>query len=462
MNQQQKNLLVLGIVVVLVLLLLMWNKSNSSTSTLSVANDSAVAPAVYNGERGYFLRIHPDDLFSGQEELFLRALRAQEDRNAQVKGSSVTCDYHQPIVSPTGSYTLSNGSWYLDYIAEQKATKLNMLKASCLTDQAYALYSKNACGTYTGQDPNYVLSLFGINTASATDFKLLRKSDGIFGFMHMNRVTKQLTVVFRGTQTSGEWLNNTNFTKTDLRSSVSFTDNNGVDSYLSSFVPSSNWNTPLSTALVNGGFYSNIWCGVCSGFLNAGISFVKDFDSFVVANKSDISKVVFTGHSLGSAVAVIYALRLIYNHLIPASNVNIYTFSSPRVATIGVLAKLSTEMGGKIFAFRNRGDVVPSYPTTTWVDQDSYGNTGQYIYRNYNCSWYDLTCKSWFRADFLRYEKDAMSESSTHSLYCYFGNKTSKTYLGTNGVLSSDVQASNWLGYDDWVESSGILIPVQS
>ena len=65
----------------------------------------------------------------------------------------------------------------------------------------------------------------------------------------------------------------------------------------------------------------------------------------------DIKQVIFTGHSLGGALAVVAAARSKYVG-------EVYTFGQPRVGN----RKYSKQVKSKVYRFVNNNDIVPRIP----------------------------------------------------------------------------------------------------
>ena len=78
----------------------------------------------------------------------------------------------------------------------------------------------------------------------------------------------------------------------------------------------------------------------------------------------DIKQVLFTGHSLGGALAVVAAARSKYVG-------EVYTYGQPRVGN----RKYSKQVKSKVYRFVNNNDVVPRVPTPlgcVWLEEGMY------------------------------------------------------------------------------------------
>ena len=93
---------------------------------------------------------------------------------------------------------------------------------------------------------------------------------------------------------------------------------------------------------------------------NLGISDIRDeLISKVekIGNKN--SKLIITGHSLGGAIANIFAAHMFYNEIKPHA---VYTFGSPRVGCKKFRQLYDYISKGRSFRVVNRHDVVPRTP----------------------------------------------------------------------------------------------------
>jgi len=92
---------------------------------------------------------------------------------------------------------------------------------------------------------------------------------------------------------------------------------------------------------------------VHSGFAEALDRVWNDLEPFVdeCVKLHDIKQVIFTGHSLGGALAVVAAARSKYVG-------EVYTYGQPRVGN----RKYSKQVKSKVYRFVNNNDVVPRVP----------------------------------------------------------------------------------------------------
>lgn len=92
---------------------------------------------------------------------------------------------------------------------------------------------------------------------------------------------------------------------------------------------------------------------VHTGFASALDYVWKDLEPFVdeCVKRHDIKQVLFTGHSLGGALAVVAAARSKYVG-------EVYTYGQPRVGN----RKYSKQVKSKVYRFVNNNDIVPRIP----------------------------------------------------------------------------------------------------
>jgi len=80
--------------------------------------------------------------------------------------------------------------------------------------------------------------------------------------------------------------------------------------------------------------------------------------------------VIFTGHSLGAAMATLAFSRF------DSYGAELYTFGSPRVGNADYAAVLNFKHRERIFRFRNHNDIVTRHPMSFW----SYRHVGMCFY----------------------------------------------------------------------------------
>lgn len=105
----------------------------------------------------------------------------------------------------------------------------------------------------------------------------------------------------------------------------------------------------------------------CGQLLSIHSGFLQEFESirvlldnyFSYRKKTDIRKVIVTGHSLGGAVATLIALHLVETR--PSIVLNIYTFGSPRVGS-WELKHLYNKMCPNTLRVVHDKDIVPKVP----------------------------------------------------------------------------------------------------
>lgn len=105
--------------------------------------------------------------------------------------------------------------------------------------------------------------------------------------------------------------------------------------------------------------------------------FHRAFDSIAVELLDYLSEhqgkpVIFTGHSLGGAQAVLAAWAFAQHH--PGSQV--YTFGQPRVGDAFFAAQCKEKFGDSHFRFVNQEDIVPRVPA--WLQ--GYRHSGQELF----------------------------------------------------------------------------------
>lgn len=101
--------------------------------------------------------------------------------------------------------------------------------------------------------------------------------------------------------------------------------------------------------------------------------------------------IVFTGHSLGGAMAVVMAARLLH---LEGPTFDLYTFGQPRIFGESQDAlEFNNAMIGKYYRFHNNNDIVPRLPTRLM----GYTHVGEYIYissdgviHTQTLRWYDF------------------------------------------------------------------------
>lgn len=98
------------------------------------------------------------------------------------------------------------------------------------------------------------------------------------------------------------------------------------------------------------------------GFLLAYQSLNPDLRDAVVAGLEDCPwcGVLFTGHSLGAAVATLAAVDLAARPMAPTGGVSLYTFGSPRVGNAAFASWANELLGENSTRMTRQQDVVPS------------------------------------------------------------------------------------------------------
>jgi len=102
---------------------------------------------------------------------------------------------------------------------------------------------------------------------------------------------------------------------------------------------------------------------VHQGFLNVYNS-IKDQITSVLKNFTGTTLII-TGHSLGSAVAVLIAINIFNNF--PNLNIALITFACPRIGDLSFASNIDQKIPLH-FTFRNESDIVPNLPPAVAVN----------------------------------------------------------------------------------------------
>jgi len=110
-----------------------------------------------------------------------------------------------------------------------------------------------------------------------------------------------------------------------------------------------------------------------------------------LVNSVNPSRVVFTGHSMGGALATLAAVDIIPSLRIPAV---LYNYGSPRVGNLQFMSFFS-HLIGTSWRVTNRNDIVPHLPTTSMgfhhIAQEIWFNTATH-YKICDASGEDPSC----------------------------------------------------------------------
>lgn len=136
-------------------------------------------------------------------------------------------------------------------------------------------------------------------------------------------------IVFRGTQTNREWINNFTALQTD------YTD-------------------PIS-----GQYFGKIH----EGFLRNYLRIIKPIPRIIAQQLDSTVPCYITGHSLGASLAVLGALDIALNVPQLHPNIQLYTYASPRVGN-PTFAKLHAQYVPNSYRVINLADVIPFMPPT--------------------------------------------------------------------------------------------------
>ncbi|KXN68903.1 alpha/beta-hydrolase, partial [Conidiobolus coronatus NRRL 28638] len=148
------------------------------------------------------------------------------------------------------------------------------------------------------------------------------------GYLAVNNYNRQIIIAFKGTSSIFNWLYN----------AVIITNNAGVGD-------------PYSSAAVHGGFNTManyLYQQTQIALINA----MRQFPNY---------QVVFTGHSLGGAIAEILAFKLAQNGVIRYENINIYTYGQPKAGN-SAFASYVNSQPWTYMRVTSFGDPVPTLP----------------------------------------------------------------------------------------------------
>ena len=195
---------------------------------------------------------------------------------------------------------------------------------------------------------------------------------GLIGKMIDNPSTALM--VFRGSQTTVDWIYNVKFIQSDLRTASSdFPSGTGITTGYAQLygralaIPTANGCTCASPC-VNSKCLTQNKCGqslfgryydTCTS--GTGRSLGDSIKKWVLAHP-EVTNYMLTGHSLGGAPAILAALHL---RILGKTVSSVYTFASPRVGSPSFVSLYNSYLGSQTFRFVAVNDPVPSLPLTS-------------------------------------------------------------------------------------------------
>jgi hypothetical protein len=148
------------------------------------------------------------------------------------------------------------------------------------------------------------------------------------GYLAVNSYNRQIIISFKGTSSIFNWLYN----------AVIITNNAGVGG-------------PYSSAAIHGGF-NTIANYLYQQTEIALVNSMRQFPNY---------QVVFTGHSLGGAIAELMAFKLAKAGVIRYENINVYTYAQPKVGN-SAFASYVNSQPWTYMRITSFGDPVPTLP----------------------------------------------------------------------------------------------------
>lgn len=253
------------------------------------------------------------------------------------------------------------------------------------------------------------------NTTYSPELKLIstlytneNEADGI-GYILLDTINSIVYVVYRGTQTTTEINEDLNWSQEKqniLQTTKTINKNNKKQSNFIEKLTSesskkltkikqlgkNNNNTDL--------FKSNPSCSnnilIHDGFVTV---FNQISDQLIYGLKSCVNQwntLVFSGHSLGGAIASLsafYVNYIILTPLQPSYNMVVYTFGKPRVGNIDFSICVDS-LGYNVFRLQNEDDAVPQLPLSVTPNLTVYNEPWFYEHEgsplNYQLNWLGL------------------------------------------------------------------------
>uniref|UniRef100_A0AC35GQ17 Fungal lipase-like domain-containing protein n=2 Tax=Panagrolaimus sp. PS1159 TaxID=55785 RepID=A0AC35GQ17_9BILA len=148
--------------------------------------------------------------------------------------------------------------------------------------------------------------------------------------------------------------------------------NIGADKSMTTFIP---WKYNKTFGNVNKYFFAaaeNMWEHQIESYLN----------------KNDGYLIVFTGHSIGGAIASLSALKASQLGLVDPGNIMLYTFGEPRIGDYSFAKNFQSLVPGSYRVIHN-SDIVPHLPLCDVIINDSCKNNASKAYHQPQEIWYN-------------------------------------------------------------------------
>ena len=102
------------------------------------------------------------------------------------------------------------------------------------------------------------------------------------------------------------------------------------------------------------------------GFMKATASFWPDLQQHILKMRDNDQRIVFTGHSLGGALALLASLKCHFSDGLPIAG--LYTFGQPPIGTVAFSLKFRERCPFRLYRFVNQTDAVSAAPIITLLD----------------------------------------------------------------------------------------------
>jgi triacylglycerol lipase len=102
------------------------------------------------------------------------------------------------------------------------------------------------------------------------------------------------------------------------------------------------------------------------GFMKATASFWPELQQHLVKIRDNDQRIVFTGHSLGGALALLASLKCHFDDGLPISG--LYTFGQPPIGTVAFSLRFREQCPFRLYRFVNQTDAVAAAPIITLLD----------------------------------------------------------------------------------------------
>ena len=179
------------------------------------------------------------------------------------------------------------------------------------------------------------------------------------------------------------------------------------------------------------GFLNNE--GVHGGFLNTYNHFKPELDKKVkeIININQDAKIVFTGHSLGGAIATLAAIDAVNNNEFKDKNISLITFASPRVISEEAYNYSMTnenikKLYEKTIRIWRAGDIITSMPFEYGLNFKHFGQSWCINKLPDNCSSLQKNIFSWISySEWIKWYKNlhSMKEIKNDILEIYEDNE---------------------------------------